>query len=331
MGARKLRDWILHPLCELAPLNARQQMIGELLAEPFLARESARNAEVDPRHGAHRRAAHADRRQCARSRSCCAPASKQIPQLRSDLEALCAVAIGMQTRMPEHARRCAQEHPCRAARAAASRGSAGHARSSMNRRRSPAMAACFATATSPALDELRAAAREGKDWIAQLQQRAIDETGIKSLKVRYTSVFGYFIEVTKSNLAPVPAHWHRKQTVATGERFITPELKEVEGRKSSARMSGRRRWSSSFSRNCATRCCRISRRCRRLRRRWRRSMCSRALAETARLFGYCRPDADRRAAALHPRWPAPGARSVAGGGEVRPERRRCSMAKRIAC
>src|SRR6202012_1435270 len=80
------------------------------------------------------------------------------------------------------------------------------------------------------LDELRSAARDGKDWIAQLQQRAIDETGIKSLKVRYTSVFGYFIEVTKSNLHAVPQTWHRKQTVATGERFITPELKEAEGK-----------------------------------------------------------------------------------------------------
>ncbi|MEA3211085.1 MAG: mismatch repair protein MutS, partial [Chthoniobacter sp.] len=71
---------------------------------------------------------------------------------------------------------------------------------------------------------------EGKQWIAQLQQRAIDETGIKSLKVRFTSVFGYFIEVTKSNLHLVPASWHRKQTVATAERYITPELKEVEAK-----------------------------------------------------------------------------------------------------
>ena len=80
------------------------------------------------------------------------------------------------------------------------------------------------------LDELRAACREGKDWIAKLQQREIETTGIKSLKVRYTSVFGYFIEVTKSNLASVPAHYVRKQTTVNGERFITPELKEMEGK-----------------------------------------------------------------------------------------------------
>ncbi len=82
----------------------------------------------------------------------------------------------------------------------------------------------------PALDELRAASRGGKDWIAKLQQDEIARTGIGSLKVRFNSVFGYYIEVTRSNLDKVPAHYTRKQTVATGERFITPELKEMEGK-----------------------------------------------------------------------------------------------------
>ncbi len=82
----------------------------------------------------------------------------------------------------------------------------------------------------PSLDELRDATRGGKDWIAQLQQREIERTGIASLKVRFTSVFGYFIEVTKSNLDKVPPEYVRKQTVANGERFITPELKEMEGK-----------------------------------------------------------------------------------------------------
>ena len=80
------------------------------------------------------------------------------------------------------------------------------------------------------LDELRAAQRGGKDWIAKLQADEIAATGITSLKVRFNSVFGYYIEITKSNLDKVPAHYHRKQTVANGERFITPELKEMEGK-----------------------------------------------------------------------------------------------------
>ena len=80
------------------------------------------------------------------------------------------------------------------------------------------------------LDELRTAQRGGKDWIAKLQADEIASTGISSLKVRFNSVFGYYIEITKSNLDKVPPHYHRKQTVANGERFITPELKEMEGK-----------------------------------------------------------------------------------------------------
>jgi DNA mismatch repair protein MutS len=80
------------------------------------------------------------------------------------------------------------------------------------------------------LDDLRRGSRDGKDWIAKLQQDEITRTGITSLKVRFNSVFGYYIEVTKSNLDKVPAHYIRKQTIANGERFITPELKEMEGK-----------------------------------------------------------------------------------------------------
>lgn len=80
------------------------------------------------------------------------------------------------------------------------------------------------------LDELRKAMRSGKDWIAQLQQQEIERTGIQSLKIRFNSVFGYYIEVTKANLNKVPPHYIRKQTIAGGERFVTPELKEMENK-----------------------------------------------------------------------------------------------------
>ena len=80
------------------------------------------------------------------------------------------------------------------------------------------------------LDELRNAQRGGKDWIAKLQADEITATGISSLKVRFNSVFGYYIEVTKANLDKVPPHYIRKQTIANGERYITPELKEMEGK-----------------------------------------------------------------------------------------------------
>ncbi|MCQ2378334.1 MAG: DNA mismatch repair protein MutS [Victivallaceae bacterium] len=81
-----------------------------------------------------------------------------------------------------------------------------------------------------ALDELRSAATDGKSWLATIQQREIERTGIKSLKVKFNSVFGYYIEVSKSNLASVPDDYIRKQTLVNAERFITPELKELEGK-----------------------------------------------------------------------------------------------------
>ena len=71
--------------------------------------------------------------------------------------------------------------------------------------------------------------KTGKSWIAELEQKERDTTGIKSLKIRYNRVFGYYIEVTKSNLHLVPKdRYHRKQTLANSERYITPELKERE-------------------------------------------------------------------------------------------------------
>jgi DNA mismatch repair protein MutS len=78
------------------------------------------------------------------------------------------------------------------------------------------------------LDALREIGREGKGWILQLEAEERKKTGISSLKVRYNQVFGYYIEVTKSNLHLVPDQYIRKQTLVNAERFITPELKEFE-------------------------------------------------------------------------------------------------------
>ncbi|HMB82301.1 MAG TPA: DNA mismatch repair protein MutS, partial [Vicinamibacterales bacterium] len=80
----------------------------------------------------------------------------------------------------------------------------------------------------PELDELRGISRSGKQIIAEMEERERARTGINSLKIRYNRVFGYYIEISKSNLHNVPADYHRKQTVAGGERYITPALKEYE-------------------------------------------------------------------------------------------------------
>ena len=253
MGARKLRDWILHPLCDLGALGARQQMIADFLAEPFLLgniRETLKSIRDMERTVGRLTQTGGNARDLQVLRT----SLEQIPQLKADLHALVAAprpdalaSLPGRVGVPPAGSGILPERS-----SAAERPSGGTptlpetiladlhplphlvdllAKAIVDE--PPALTregGMFRDGYHAPLDELRNAAREGKDWIAQLQQRAIEETGIKSLKVRFTSVFGYFIEVTKANLGSVPPHWHRKQTVATGERFITPELKEVEGK-----------------------------------------------------------------------------------------------------
>jgi len=140
----------------------------------------------------------------------------------------------------------------------------------------------------PALDELRTAMRGGKDWIAKLQQDEIIRTGIQSLKVRFNSVFGYYIEVTKANLDRVPPGYIRKQTIANGERFITPELKEMEGKILGAEERGVKLEYELFQRVREAVLGRL--------RETQQTAAALAqldvlgsFAETARLYNYCRP------------------------------------------
>jgi len=81
---------------------------------------------------------------------------------------------------------------------------------------------------SAELDQIKEASQNGQKWITEMEQRERKRTGIPSLKVGYTKVFGYFIEVTKSQLNRVPSDYVRKQTLTTGERYITSDLKEYE-------------------------------------------------------------------------------------------------------
>src|SRR5207237_5482815 len=78
------------------------------------------------------------------------------------------------------------------------------------------------------LDELRAVARDGKNWIARFQANEITRTGIASLKVGFNQVFGYYIEITNANAGKVPTDYVRKQTLKNAERYVTADLKEYE-------------------------------------------------------------------------------------------------------
>lgn len=142
-----------------------------------------------------------------------------------------------------------------------------------------------------ALDELRTIGRDGKHWIAQLEARERERTGIDSLKVRFNQVFGYYIEITKANLAKAPADYTRKQTMANAERFITPELKELEDKVTGADLKQKALEQELFERirlQLAKETARVQ------------AMGATvalldvlaSLAETAALNGYVRPDAD---------------------------------------
>lgn len=88
----------------------------------------------------------------------------------------------------------------------------------------------IAAGYAPELDELLTLARDAKQWLAELQARESERTGIPSLKIGYNRVFGYYLEVSKTQMAKVPDRYVRKQTLANAERFVTPELKEYEDR-----------------------------------------------------------------------------------------------------
>jgi DNA mismatch repair protein MutS len=84
------------------------------------------------------------------------------------------------------------------------------------------------TGINTELDDLRKISSNGKEYLLQIQQREIEETGIPSLKISFNNVFGYYLEVTNTHKNKVPETWIRKQTLANAERYITPELKEYE-------------------------------------------------------------------------------------------------------
>ena len=230
MGARKLRFWILQPLRNLNELRCRQQMIADLLQEPDLLssiREELKSIRDVERAAGRLSQASGNARDLVALKT----SLEQIPKLKAELQKLLdRLAFGAnRVNEPSEVELLAQrlQNEIQQMPALAEKLSKALVDD-------PPMALkegeIFRDGHDADLDELRNASRDGKNWISQLQEREITTTGIKSLKVRYNSVFGYFIEVTKSNLGSVPQHYARKQTTVGGERFITPELKEMEGK-----------------------------------------------------------------------------------------------------
>jgi len=230
MGGRKLRAWILQPLRNLTELECRQQMIADFLQEPDLL--ASIHGDLKSIRDIERAAGRLSQASGnARDLVALKTSLQQLPRLKAELQNLLdrlafgASRINEQAEVELLAQRLQneiQEMPELAEKLAKALVD------------DPPFAlkegGIFRDGYDAGLDQLRQGSRDGKSWISHLQEREIAATGIKSLKVRYNSVFGYFIEVTKSNLASVPTHYTRKQTTVGGERFITPELKEMEAK-----------------------------------------------------------------------------------------------------
>src|SRR2546427_6596746 len=240
MGGRKLRAWILQPLRNLPELQRRQQMIADLLQEPdLLAAIRGELKSIRDIERATGRLSQASGN--ARDLVALKTSLQQIPKLKGELQKLIERISFGKTPIIAEEDGGPNASPARTGRALPVELHDNiHEMPELAEKLEKALVddpplalkegGIFGDGYNCDLDELRRASRDGKNWISQLQEREIAATGIKSLKVRYNSVFGYFIQITKSNLANVPAHYTRKQTTVGGERFITPELKEMEAK-----------------------------------------------------------------------------------------------------
>ena len=212
MGARKLRHWLTHPLVDLERIEQRQGAVCEFVAESLLRDDLRRLLDgVYDLERLNGRIAMATGN--AKDLAALKTSLERLPRLAAALQPVVSPMLAtLRDRLDtlpdtvDLISRAIVDDPPFVLR------EGGIIRTGFNAE----------------LDELRAISREGKGWIARLEQEEKERTGIPSLKVRYNRVFGYYIEVTRSHLNRVPEDYQRKQTLANAERYITPTLKEYE-------------------------------------------------------------------------------------------------------
>jgi len=212
MGGRLLRYWLLSPLVDLPGIRARQDAVGEFFDQPDLRREA--RTRLRQVRDLERLAVRIATERCTPRDLLGVRASLSIiPELRELFG-----AVGAQL-LCEHAEGLDPLEELRelietaiAADAPGQLGDGGVIRSGFD----------------ASLDSLRTARDGAVDWIARLQQQERERTGIGSLKIGFNKVFGYYLEVTRSNLDRVPEEYQRRQTLANAERYVTPELREWE-------------------------------------------------------------------------------------------------------
>ncbi|HUU29615.1 MAG TPA: DNA mismatch repair protein MutS [archaeon] len=212
MGARAIRRWVLEPLVDSEAISARHDMVGAFREEASL-RRALRELLSHVADIERLTARTASQRAGPRDVVALGASLGKIPELKKLLCSSGHAALKTKAeelrefpnlvQMIENA--LVQDPPLQLTEG-------GVIRQGYNRE----------------LDELRGLVSESKNWIVRLEATERKRTGINNLKVRYNRVFGYFIEVTRSNLSHVPPDYIRKQTISTGERYITPELKEYE-------------------------------------------------------------------------------------------------------
>lgn len=212
MGGRLMKNWIQQPLLEREEIEARLEAVAELTEEAFLRhdlREGLKNIYDLERLSGRVSFGTAHARDMVALRK----SLEQLPGIKSLLEQAHAPLLrdtGHSMDLLEEAREllaaAIEDDPPLSLR------DGGLIKAGFNQE----------------VDRLRLAGRDGKLLLAGLEERERARIGVKSLKVGYNRVFGYYIEVTKANLSSVPDDYQRKQTLANAERFITPELKEYE-------------------------------------------------------------------------------------------------------
>ena len=212
MGARLLRSWVLHPLTEVAPILERQEAVAELHGD--FERRSRLRTSLKPVADLERLTTRIVLGAAnARDLLALKDSLNSVPHINQQLAACTAPFLKRRHEPWDDLAELATtiEHAIQAdAPAVVKEGG------------------LIRDGYDPALDNLRVIRRDGKTWIAEMELRERETTGIESLKIRYNQVFGYYIEITNTNLARVPTHYTRKQTLANAERFTTQELRTLE-------------------------------------------------------------------------------------------------------
>ena len=212
MGARLIANWIRQPLRRPDEINARLDAVDAFIHDRLvLSRLQSRLGDV--RDLERLIAKVSGGRANARDLKALAASLRPVPDLKTDLEGMTPSSIvSINERMsPENAAvdlidRAIAENP----NVLLSEGN------------------LIAPGYNAELDELRDIAAQGHRWIAEYQAKEIERTGLKTLRVRRNSVFGFYIEISKAAAASAPPEYERRQTLTTAERFTTPELKEYE-------------------------------------------------------------------------------------------------------